>query len=60
MVGVEVDSSGLHFRSHIVLVRRSGGDTVICFCMPSRTNGRAYSVGGGGGGGGKKGSWRKL
>ena len=32
----------------IVLVRRLGVDAVICFLMPSQTEGTAYSVGDGG------------
>ena len=39
MVGGEVSSGGVRRRHHINLVHRSGGDTVICFRMPVRTEG---------------------
>ena len=48
MVGREVVSGGVRRHFHIGLVQRSGGDAVICFRMPARTEGTAYSVVGGG------------
>ena len=48
VVGREVGSGGIRCNIHIGIVRRSGGEAVICFCMPARTKGTAYSVIGGG------------
>ena len=48
VVGGEVDSGRVHCHSHIGLVCKSGGDAVICFCIPTRTKGTAYSSVGGG------------
>ena len=50
-VGVEVGgvgSSGVHLRCCISFVQRSGSDAVVCFCVPVKIEGVAYSVGGGG------------
>ena len=66
VVGGEVSSGGVRLPRCIGLVLRSGGDAVICFCMPARTEGGrtmsvvAYSGGAGGGGGGEKGSRRRF
>ena len=47
-VGGEVGSNGVRHPHCSDLVQRSGGDTVIWFCMPAQTWGEgAYSVGGG-------------
>ena len=54
----EVVSGGLRSSCRMSLVRWLGGDAAICFCMPVRTKGAAYYVGGGGRG--ENGSWRKL
>ena len=48
VVGGEVGSGGVIFHPHISLVWRSGGDAVICFSIPARTEGTSYSVVGGG------------
>ena len=48
VVDGEVGRGGVRHHSHISLVWRLGGDAVICFCMPARTEGTAYSVVGGG------------
>ena len=49
---------------YIVIVLSSpfgiGGQHIHIICIPTKTNGAAYSVGGDGVGGGKKISWRKL
>ena len=63
VVGKEVSSSRISHPCRIGIVWRSGGDAVICFCMPARTQGggRTLSVAAySGGGGDEKGSWRKL
>ena len=72
VVGGEVGSDRICFHHHISLVRRSGGDAVICFRMPAQTKGTAYSGVGGGvlcwwrhnllvaEADSKKGSWRKF
>ena len=39
VVGREVDSGRLRRHRHIGLFLRSGGDAVICFEMPARTEG---------------------
>ena len=44
VVGGDVGSGGVRYNFHIGLVRRSGGDAVICFYMTARTEGTAYSA----------------
>ena len=47
MVGREISCSGVRRPCNSSLVWRLGGNAVICFCMPARTKGYVYSVGGG-------------
>ena len=47
VVGGEVFSGGVRFHCHIGPGRRSGGDAVVCFCMPAQTKGTEYFVVGG-------------
>ena len=47
VVGIEARSGGIHHHHCIGLVFNLGGDAVIYFCMPSRTKGESYYVGGG-------------
>ena len=44
VVGGEVCSDGVHRHRHISLVWRSGVDAFILFCIPSQTEGAAYSI----------------
>ena len=48
VVGGEVRISGVRRHRHVDLIRRSGGDAVILFCMAAQTEETAYSVVGGG------------
>ena len=44
VVGKEVRSGGICCYCHIGLVQWSGGNAVICFCMPARTEGETHSI----------------
>ena len=45
--GGDVNSVVVRRCYYIGRVQRSGGNAVICFCIPAQTKGAAYSVGGG-------------